>query len=161
MVGELVPVAVDPERADRDFWSRFHVLRRMRHAELHPDDPVEPDDVAEARMKRPNPFDNHYYSEVVREGVMLGWFSGENASPANPEYETNKHLLWGDIYVRPENRRRGLATRLLPVIAQLMDRPDLRKRMGEFGRQRVENELQWLKVSRNLLKAYEHLFARG
>src|SRR5437762_2363079 len=122
MVGELVPVAVDPGRADRDFWSRFHVLRQMRHAELDPDDPVEPDDVAEARMKRPNPFDRHHYFEVVRDGVMLGWFSGENASPANPEYETNKHLLWGDIYVRPENRRRGLATRFLPVIAQLMDR---------------------------------------
>jgi len=122
MVGELVPVAVDAARADREFWSRFHVLRRMRHAELHPDDPVEPDDIAEARMKRPNPFDRHHYFEVVRDGVMLGWFSGESATPDNPEYETNKHLLWGDIYVRPENRRRGLATQLLPVIAQLMDR---------------------------------------
>ena len=73
-------------------------------------------------MKRPNPFDRHHYFEVVRDGVMLGWFSGESATPDNPEYETNKHLLWGDIYVRPENRRRGLATQLLPVIAQLMDR---------------------------------------
>src|SRR6266496_3598126 len=58
------------------------------------------------------------------------------------------------VYVEP-NREEKFAE----AIAQLMDRPDLRKKMGEFGRQRVENELQWLKVSRNLVLAYEHLFS--
>jgi hypothetical protein len=29
--------------------------------------------------------------------------------------------------------------------------------MGEFGRKRVEDELQWLKVGKNLITAYERL----
>jgi glycosyltransferase involved in cell wall biosynthesis len=42
-------------------------------------------------------------------------------------------------------------------IAFLMDRPDLRKTMGEFGKRRVEEELAWNVVSQNLLRAYASL----
>ena len=38
-----------------------------------------------------------------------------------------------------------------------MDDPELRKKKGEFGRQRVYNELAWEIVSRNLLDAYKYL----
>jgi len=31
--------------------------------------------------------------------------------------------------------------------------------MGTYGRRRVEEELQWEKVGKNLLSAYETLFA--
>ncbi len=41
--------------------------------------------------------------------------------------------------------------------AQLMDNPTQREQMGRFGRARVEAELQWSAVSRNLLAAYESL----
>lgn len=41
--------------------------------------------------------------------------------------------------------------------AQLMDDPEARERMGRFGRQRVEQELQWSVVSRNLVDAYASL----
>jgi glycosyltransferase involved in cell wall biosynthesis len=40
------------------------------------------------------------------------------------------------------------------AIATLMDSPDLREKMGRFGRERVEKELQWAVVSKNLVKAY-------
>jgi mycothiol synthase len=121
MVGELKPVPVDPLRADRPFWRRYHVLRRARQAELRPDDPVEPDEITEARMKKPNPFDESHYFEISDDDVMLSWFTAENATPRNPEYETNKHLLWGDVFVMPDRRRQGVATRWLPTIAHLMD----------------------------------------
>ena len=39
-------------------------------------------------------------------------------------------------------------------IAILMDNPELRKKMGEFGRRRVEKELAWEHVSKPLLQAY-------
>ena len=120
MVGELVPVPVDPARAASDFWSRYHVLRRLRHAEMDPDDPLEPDEVAEARMKKRSPFDEPHYFEMSREGVMISLLYLENPTPTNPEYETNKHLVWGDIYVLPDHRRRGIATSWLPVIVGLM-----------------------------------------
>jgi len=45
------------------------------------------------------------------------------------------------------------------AIVTLMDDAELRKRMGEFGRKRVQNELAWQHVSKNLLRAYDWLFA--
>lgn len=47
------------------------------------------------------------------------------------------------------------------AIAQLMDDEPLRQKMGRFGRERVEKELQWSVVSRNLVAAYASLALRG
>ncbi len=120
MVGELVPVRVDPITADRDFWKRYHVLRRERHSEIFPDDPITPDEVEEAGMKKPNPFDRHVYFEMSRDGVMISWFSAETTTPANPEHATNKHLIWTGAYVRKDQRRNGIAKAWLPVLDKLM-----------------------------------------
>jgi glycosyltransferase involved in cell wall biosynthesis len=59
------------------------------------------------------------------------------------------------IYVEPNSE-----TEFAQAIAQLMDQPELQKTMGTYGRCRVENELQWAKVGKNLLSAYEALFAQ-
>ncbi len=58
------------------------------------------------------------------------------------------------IYVEPNSE-----AEFAIALAQLMDQPELQKRMGSYGRHRVENELQWEKVGKNLLRAYETLFA--
>ncbi len=58
------------------------------------------------------------------------------------------------IYARP-NREAEFAQ----AVVQLMEQPELRKKMGAYGRRRVEEELQWDKVGRNLLAAYDTLFA--
>src|SRR5690242_19724454 len=121
MLGELTPTAVDPRAAGRDFWSRYHELRRLQQTEMHPDDPLVPDDTIEAQMKRPNPFDEYRYFEISRGGEMLSWLATEHTLPANPEHETNKHLFWAAAYVRSEHRRQGIATRWLPVIARQME----------------------------------------
>jgi glycosyltransferase involved in cell wall biosynthesis len=42
-----------------------------------------------------------------------------------------------------------------------MGQPELRKKMGAYGRRRVEEELQWNKVGKNLLKAYQTLLAKA
>jgi glycosyltransferase involved in cell wall biosynthesis len=42
-------------------------------------------------------------------------------------------------------------------IVQLLDDPERRTAMGEFGRKRVENELEWRHEARNLLSAYRAL----
>lgn len=56
------------------------------------------------------------------------------------------------LYVTP-NDEKAFAR----AIAALMDDPEARKRMGQFGRERVERDLQWSVVSRNLLMAYQAL----
>src|SRR5437762_2218376 len=59
------------------------------------------------------------------------------------------------LYVKP-----NAEAEFAESIAQLMQQPDLREKMGSYGRQRVEQELQWSKVGRNLLTAYETLLAK-
>jgi len=56
------------------------------------------------------------------------------------------------IYVEPNKEAEFAET-----IAQLMSQPELQKKMGAYGRRRVEDELQWNKVGKNLLTAYETL----
>jgi glycosyltransferase involved in cell wall biosynthesis len=58
------------------------------------------------------------------------------------------------IYVKPNKE-----TEFAEAIAQLMDQPELQKQMGTYGRRRVEDELQWITVGKNLLTAYETLVA--
>jgi glycosyltransferase involved in cell wall biosynthesis len=60
------------------------------------------------------------------------------------------------VYVTPNNE-----TKFAEAIAKLVDQPDRRKQMGEFGRRRVEQELQWTIVSRNLLQAYATLMPQN
>jgi glycosyltransferase involved in cell wall biosynthesis len=57
-------------------------------------------------------------------------------------------------YVQPNNE-----TEFAKAIAQLMDQPEVQKEMGTYGRRRVEEELQWAKVGKNLLTAYATLVA--
>jgi glycosyltransferase involved in cell wall biosynthesis len=45
-------------------------------------------------------------------------------------------------------------------ILWLIDHPEERKRMSEFGRKRVENELAWRYSVKNLLAAYERAFRK-
>jgi mycothiol synthase len=122
MVGELTPTRIDPQTADAATWRRFHLLRHMQEKERRPDDPVQPDHEVEARMKKGNPFDFQHYYEIARDGAPLSSFYAESVTPANAEYETNKHLFWADAYVRPEERRKGIATQWLALVVQLMEK---------------------------------------
>jgi glycosyltransferase involved in cell wall biosynthesis len=58
------------------------------------------------------------------------------------------------LYVEPNDE-----AKFAEAIVTLMDRPVLRKKMGEYGRARVEQELQWSVVGNNLLAAYKHLLS--
>jgi glycosyltransferase involved in cell wall biosynthesis len=56
----------------------------------------------------------------------------------------------------PRNQVNDFADKIL----WLLDHPEERKRMGEFGRRRVETELAWEYSVENLLAAYETVFSR-
>jgi glycosyltransferase involved in cell wall biosynthesis len=46
-------------------------------------------------------------------------------------------------------------------ILWLLENPDERRKMGEFGRRRVEDELDWQHSVQNLLAAYQRAFTKG
>jgi glycosyltransferase involved in cell wall biosynthesis len=78
---------------------------------------------------------------IVQFNLKEGRFSAMEASlyadGANPVADFTAKILW------------------------LLDHPEERKRMGEFGRKRVEEELAWEYSVVNLLAAYKRAFAKG
>jgi len=74
---------------------------------------------------------------IVQFDLTEGRFSAQDAS----------------LYAR-KNDSRDMAEK----IVQLLDDPARRARMGEFGRRRVENELEWRYEAPKLLAAYDELW---
>ncbi len=68
--------------------------------------------------------------------------------------ETRYSAQDAGLYARP-NSIEDFADR----IETLLDDEELRLRMGEIGRRRVEEELQWSETRKNLFLAYETLFS--
>src|ERR1051325_2626521 len=123
MVGELTPTRIDPKTASAETWRGLsHHRAREEEKNRPPDDPVQPDGEIEKRMKKGNPFEHQHWYVIERDGVGLSSFYAESVTPANAEYETNKHLFWTDAYVRPEHRRQGIATLWLPLVVELMEK---------------------------------------
>ena len=60
------------------------------------------------------------------------------------------------LYADTEEQVRDFAERIL----WLIDNPDERKRMGDFGRRRVEEQLAWVYSVPHLLAAYEKAFSK-
>ena len=60
------------------------------------------------------------------------------------------------LYCDNENQVADFATKIL----WLLDHPEERRRMGEFGRQRVEKELAWKYSVKHLIAAYERAFEK-
>jgi glycosyltransferase involved in cell wall biosynthesis len=61
------------------------------------------------------------------------------------------------VYADNENQVADFAAKIL----WLIENPEERKRMGEFGRNRVEKELAWEYSVGNLLAAYNRAFNKG
>ena len=77
---------------------------------------------------------------IVQFDLREGRFSAQDAS----------------LYADTQNQVDDFAAK----ITWLLDHPNERKRMGEFGRRRVEKELAWEYSVPNLLAAYERVFTR-
>jgi GNAT superfamily N-acetyltransferase len=122
MTGNLSPAGVDARTAPREFWTRYHAYRRLRHAESRPGDPVKPDDLVEMEMKHQNPFEVQYRYEIARDGQMLSDFFAATAKPGSPGYESNKQFMWASASVHPDHRRRGIGRSWIPLTLDLMDR---------------------------------------
>lgn len=60
------------------------------------------------------------------------------------------------LYADPRDPVRDFANKVL----WLLERPDERRKMGEFGRRRIEKELAWEYSVKNLLAAYERAFSK-
>ena len=78
---------------------------------------------------------------IVQFDLREGRFSAEEAA----------------VYADTQNQVADFAAKIL----LLLDNPEQRKKMGEFGRRRVEKELAWEYSVPNLIAAYERAFRKG
>jgi glycosyltransferase involved in cell wall biosynthesis len=78
---------------------------------------------------------------IVQFDVREGRFSAQNAA----------------LYADPQNQVADFAAK----IVWLLDNPEERRKMGEFGRRRVEKELAWEYSIPNLLAAYERALSKS
>ncbi|HLZ96153.1 MAG TPA: GNAT family N-acetyltransferase [Candidatus Dormibacteraeota bacterium] len=122
MVKDLLPREVDANSAPPDFWARYHAFRRARQVESRPDDPLVPDEIEEARMRRPRDFEIVHRYEISRDGEMLSWFGCGTAAPSAPGYEKNRHLMGASWAVAAGHRRKGIGSMWLPIALRLMER---------------------------------------
>jgi mycothiol synthase len=122
MAARWKQVEVDVKNASPDFWARYHAYRRLRHEESRPDDPLTPDEIVEKEIKRDDPFEYHLRYEISRDGLMLSWFGAGGSKPDSPGWDTNKHILWADCWVRREHRRHGIASSWIPLVLEIMER---------------------------------------
>jgi GNAT superfamily N-acetyltransferase len=116
------PVEFVPGRASRSLWARYHAFRRRAQLERRPDEPAAPDDLVEARLQRHDPFQEHHRFLATEGDEVVGELEVEALRPASPEYETNRHLMWASCHVLEPRRRRGVASRWLPTVLELLDR---------------------------------------
>jgi GNAT superfamily N-acetyltransferase len=144
MVGNLAPVAVDPRSASREFWSRYHAYRRVRHAESRPGDPLKPDELVEIAMKHVNPFEIQYRYEIASDGLMLSDFFAATIKPGSPEYESNKQFMWVTASVHPDHRRRGIGRSWIPLTLDLMERHGCTTLTMATHEDSGHNFLKWL-----------------
>lgn len=59
------------------------------------------------------------------------------------------------LYAKPND-----AVDMAKKIIELLENPEKRKRMSEFGYNRVVNELSWEHTSKTLLEGYDRYFKR-
>jgi len=106
-----------PEREDRAAWTRWHSFRRALERDINPDDTIEPDDVAEVALRRPEPFYESRHLVLERDQEVASTLFLSAVLPGSPEYDGNRHQISADIKVLPERRRHGLASSWLPAVA--------------------------------------------
>lgn len=113
--------AFDPRHASALDWRRYHAFRRLARHESRPDEPAAPDYVAEATLQRDDPrvVESHHLVQVGDE--IVAELTIERSRPGSREYPTNRHLLSADVHVLEPQRRRGIATSLLPIVLAQMD----------------------------------------
>jgi GNAT superfamily N-acetyltransferase len=117
-------IEFDAPTAPPELWRLYHAFRRLRHAEMSPEDPLLPDDLTEASMKRVDPYEAVQRFAAVQDGRMVGLLYTDWWQPAAPGYERNAKYLWAFGEVTAPARRHGIGTALARQALAVMNAQD-------------------------------------
>jgi len=118
------PSRFDPKTASSEEWSRFHAFRRQRHLEARQGEPVDPDRLAEIELKRDHPQDKTDVLWTDDGSAVSSVATFWSPRPGAEAYESNRGILWFDLYVLKAYRGRGIARTYLPALLELAVKND-------------------------------------
>lgn len=103
-------------------WAAIHRFRRRRHEESRSEEPFEPDGLAKLDMQREEP-SNISEMLVARDGdEVAGFATIWIPRPGAAGYESNRGILWFDLYVLRESRGRGVGRAIFPQVLEVAQR---------------------------------------
>jgi len=120
MTQEPVIEQFDPHTADRDAWVRRHRFRRLRYEEAWKDQAYIADADFEAEEKQTDPHGLRFTWVVRRDSENIGILWAHIARPGCPDYAERAKYLNGNFAVLPNWRKRGIGTRLLAQLREVM-----------------------------------------
>ena len=122
MIKPPAPARFDPQTASREEWSRYHAFRRQRQVEAGQGEPIGPDRLSEIELIRG---DTASITDVLWtddgsavSSVAMFW----SPRPGAEGYESNRGILWFELYVLNAHRREGIARTYLPALLEVAER---------------------------------------
>ncbi|MEO1289116.1 MAG: GNAT family N-acetyltransferase [Chloroflexota bacterium] len=114
----------DAKTASDDAWDSYIALRQAYFAEREPNDPIPPADLIRKEVLVGEESERRESSRWViydtATSTAIGTMGAGGVTEAHEDYEKDKHLVYYDIYLKPEFRRRGIGTYALKTIASIM-----------------------------------------
>lgn len=112
----------DPEGASPGDWRHLHAFRLRRHAESAPEEPYEGDALAEVNLRREDPMFIAESAWARWNGEVVGFAELWAPRPGSAGYESQRGILWFDLYVLRDHRRQGVARAMLPWLVEVARR---------------------------------------
>lgn len=153
----LEPMVFDPKAAGPDLWAMYHAYRRIRHDETYPEDPIWPDHLSEASLKRDDPFGENKRYLIVRDGQIISSFYAGRVKPGAPGWDSNQHLLWADAGTLASQRRQGIGTLWAQMALGIMDEWDSRVLTAHSEEDDGQAFLEWLGAEQKSIGAENRL----
>ena len=102
-----------PKITSDEAWEQFFEFRENQHREIHPDDPLPSRRLVKKFLMDPHP-DYQLDRWMIRGQTdampdkLVGLAHLETTNESSPEYETNKHIVYGSISIDKPYRRQGI-----------------------------------------------------
>lgn len=121
-------------------WQDLLSLRTEFRKEANPGDPISSFETQRIELSSVREWQNlvQYWLIYDEQDTAVGIFVTVHPKPEHPDYETNKNILWINLYVGEAYRRQGIATQVLPKVVE-----QAQKFGANFIQSGTEIEIGW------------------
>jgi len=121
----LTMIPFNPKSKNENIWAWAIEYQISTFIENNSNDPPPSAEFVAEELSYIN-YDSQYHIEIflaTMDDTLYGTYATMTHKKSNPQYDDNKHVMLGTIWVKPEFRRQGIGTQLLKhVVALAQDR---------------------------------------